>query len=204
MRYWLFDAGSSPTAHREKPSCLLKHVVLHRRRPRKPSRYISPRGAIGLQQDTTRREEIHSEQLPMHATMSSPNLCTRAVRPAHPFCNLSVALTLIHSHVFVRLIVHRAANADAEVDGCPNEGEHGVEADAGVYLPTGFDLRHPEEQEPGDDDEHADPHQELDTEVRDLDRIPTSLRSKEDERKPYRSISGQYPSVSTLVLHDVA
>ena len=80
--------------------------------------------------------------------------------------------------------VYRAANADAQVDGCPNEGEHEVVADAGMYLPASLDLRQSEEQQPGHDDEHADPDDERDDEIKNLDEVSTSLRIDERRRKP--------------------
>ena len=73
--------------------------------------------------------------------------------------------------------VYDAANADAQVDGCPNESEHEVIADACVYRPGNFDLFRPKEQQPGHDDEHEDPDEELDGEVRCLDEVAPSLRT---------------------------
>ena len=76
------------------------------------------------------------------------------------------------------LNVYRATNTNAQVDGRPNEGEHEVEAYTGIYLPASLDLVHPEQQQPGHDDEHSHPHQELDAKVKELDVIAVSLRTR--------------------------
>ena len=89
----------------------------------------------------------------------------------------------LHSHVFFAEEVDQSTNADAQVGGYAHKGESKVEADAGVNLPALLDLRHSENQQPGHDDEHADPNEELHIQVTYLDDIASSLRTKQDERR---------------------
>ena len=54
-------------------------------------------------------------------------------------------------------------------------GEAKVITDTAVQLPALLDLLHPEHQQPGHDEEHADPDDELDVKHGHVDEIGTSL-----------------------------
>lgn len=72
--------------------------------------------------------------------------------------------SLSFSPLVVGCDVDRAAKADRQVDSRTNEGEDKVVADTGVDLPALLHLLHPVRHEPGNDEKHAHPDEELDVE----------------------------------------
>ena len=90
--------------------------------------------------------------------------------------------SVLDSLVFPADDEESAADAQAQVDGCANEGEAEVVADTAVQLPAFLDLLHPEHQQPSHDEEHADPDQELDVEHGHREEVVYFLR--DDHNRP--------------------
>ena len=69
------------------------------------------------------------------------------------------------------------------MNGCANKGGLNVESEPGVRLPALLELLRPEDQQPGHDDKHADPDEELDVAPGELDECLSRLCITEREGK---------------------
>ena len=73
------------------------------------------------------------------------------------------SLTCLHSPRILEGESDHAADAEAKVYSCSDDGETKVVLDAAVQPPALPDLLHPEQQQPAYDEEHANPDDELRT-----------------------------------------
>ena len=89
-----------------------------------------------------------------------------------PHCLICDALNSLLS-----IVGHEGRSTDAkgQVDGRAEGGQAKVIPDAAVQLPTLLGLRHPEQQQPGHDEKHADPDDELHQEQGDCQEVVLSL-----------------------------
>lgn len=100
------------------------------------------------------------------------------VTQPHLFYPRTRALRL-HSLHFLDDDANRAADAKTKVDSCANDGEAKVVPDKAVTPPALLDLLPPEQQQPGHDEEHADPGEELENIYGHVEGVASCLLMRE-------------------------